>query len=81
MEIIFLAVSESSLCGDGFLHCISSLSKSGVGFWRMGTILPSSLLSRTPGNDAEQGSSCSVDLLILFSRFANQQTGFQVLTN
>lgn len=48
----FLAVSESPLHSDGFLHCISSFPKNGVGLLEMKTILPSSLLSRTPRNDS-----------------------------
>lgn len=48
-----LAVSASPLYSDGFLHCVSSLLKNGLGFLKMKTILPSSLLSRTPRNDSE----------------------------
>lgn len=69
MEIIFLAVSESPLCGDGFPCCISSLPKNGVGFLRMKTSVPSSLLSRAPASD-------SIDLwtnwFLVSSKFNNE---------
>ena len=63
-----LAVSESPLHSDDFLHCISSLPKNGLGVLRMRTVLPSSLLFRAPRNDSEW-DSC-------FSRLVNQQNWF-----